>query len=124
MAAHWVARAGVSAHRGRLDGVKVLPLAMVQDCPLSGAKDLQGSEGRPVAASAQQVAPMGSGLPAERSKGSARVRWSPRAGVGSSWPPDGSGMAAELSEGLQWSNGRPVAASAQQVAPMGVRIAR
>ena len=30
----------------------------------------------------------------------------------------GSGLAAERSEGLQWSKGRPVAVSAQQVAPM------
>ncbi len=44
---------------------------MGQEWPLSGARDLQRSGGRPVAAS------MGSGMAAERSKGSARVRRSP-----------------------------------------------
>ena len=69
----------VSAHRGRPDGVKVLPLAMVQDCPLSGAKDLQRSGGRPWPPRWGQGVALGhgSGLPAERSKGSARVRRSP-----------------------------------------------
>ena len=70
-------------------GLCSLGRLMGQEWPLSGARDLQGSGGRPVAASAQQAAPMGSGLPAERSNGSAKVRRSPRAGVVLSCRPHG-----------------------------------
>ena len=57
-----------------------------QDCPLSGQRIYRGQEVTR-ACLCSTGRPMGSGLPAERSKGSTEVRGSPRGRLCSSWPP-------------------------------------